>query len=111
MEENGTVDETVQNASEEQVVTNGTNGNDMVVENTSTSMITRFESLLKQTETFSHFMTYGKEKQLEEQQRLKPGRKKKEKEIDVNDHRHRRTEEEEDAELLSESKKEVNIFR
>jgi len=83
-------------------------------QDTSTSMISRFEDLLKRTETYSHCMNYGKEQEqaaAAEQAKGKPGRKKKEKEIDVNDHRHRRTEEEEDAELLSESKKELNIFR
>ncbi|KAK4337103.1 hypothetical protein RND71_043853 [Anisodus tanguticus] len=77
------------------------------VSNEPTNITNRFEFLLKQTEIFSHFMTFGKD----EPQKPKPGRKKKEKEVDVNDHRHRRTEEEEDAELLSESKKDVTLFR
>lgn len=69
----------------------------------------RLEYLLKQTEIFSHFMTFGKD----QPQKPKVGRKPKPKEvpIDINDHRHRRTEEEEDAELLNESKKDVNLFR
>lgn len=68
----------------------------------------RFEYLLKQTEIFSHFMTYGRD----QPPKPKVGRKPKPKEqVDVNDHRHRKTEEEEDAELLSESKKDVNLFR
>jgi len=94
---------------DQQIVTNG-NSAPMQVDH-STSMANRFETLLKQTEVFSHFMTYGKEKEEQREKLAKPGRKKKEKEFDINDHRHRRTEEEEDAELLSESKKEVNIFR
>jgi hypothetical protein len=67
----------------------------------------RLEYLLKQTEIFSHFMTFGKD----QPQKPKVGRKPKPKEIDVNDHRHRKTEEEEDEELLSESKKDLNLFR
>lgn len=69
----------------------------------------RFEYLLKQTEIFSHFMTFGKDQPV----KAKPGRKPKPKqqEVDVNDHRHRKTEEEEDAELLEETKKAVNLFR
>lgn len=94
---------------ETQIVTNGnSNGTISINQNDqATSMANRFEYLLKQTEIFSHFMTFGKD----EPQKAKPGRKKKEKEIDINDHRHRRTEEEEDAELLSECKKELQVFR
>jgi len=74
------------------------------------SVANRFEYLLKQTEELANFMAYGKD----EPAKPKVGRKKKEEKkeiIDVNDHRHRRTEEEEDAELLSESKKDIALFR
>lgn len=94
-------------AGQQSNVTNGNGTAEPMEVDHATSMENRLEYLLKQTEVFSNFMTFGK--QQEEQAKSKPGRKKKE--IDVNDHRHRRTEEEEDAELLSESKKELNVFR
>lgn len=86
-----------------------TNGAAPIESDPGTSVANRFETLLKQTEEFSHFMTYGKD---EPQKAKTAGRpKKREVPVDVNDHRHRRTEEEEDAELLSESKKDLHVFR
>ena len=88
---------------------NSTNGAVPVESDPSTSVANRFENLLKQTEVFSHFMTYGKD---EPQKAKTVGRqKKRDVPVDVNDHRHRRTEEEEDAEFLSESKKDLHVFR
>ncbi|RWS11514.1 SWI/SNF-related matrix-associated actin-dependent regulator of chromatin subfamily A member 5-like isoform X1 [Dinothrombium tinctorium] len=72
----------------------------------------RFDYLLKQTEIFSHFMTSGT--QGKDANKIKgPGRKPKPKiePESVTDHRHRMTEQEEDEELLSESKKTLNVVR
>ncbi|RWS31994.1 SWI/SNF-related matrix-associated actin-dependent regulator of chromatin subfamily A member 5-like isoform X5 [Leptotrombidium deliense] len=78
----------------------------------------RFDYLLKQTEIFSHFMTSGT--QGGASMKAKVGRKpkpvvkptpSKPVEVDITDHRHRMTEQEEDEELLSESKKTLNVVR
>lgn len=90
---------------------NSTNGAVLNESDQSTSVANRFENLLKQTETFSHFMTYGKDEQQKAKVTQTVGRKKRDVPVDVNDHRHRRTEEEEDAELLSECKKDLHVFR
>lgn len=111
MEKNGGSSDETQSTDQPATMNgNSTNGAVSYENDPSTSVANRFENLLKQTEEFSHFMTYGKD----EPQKAKPvtGRqKKKEAPVDVNDHRHRRTEEEEDAELLSESKKDLHVFR
>jgi SWI/SNF-related matrix-associated actin-dependent regulator of chromatin subfamily A member 5 len=83
----------------------------------------RFDFLLKQTEIFSHFMTSGNQGSTQTvAPKGKPGRKPKPKpidplspkpraSIDATDHRHRMTEEEEDQELLTASKKSLNLIR
>lgn len=106
----GSSDETQSTDQQPTLNGNSTNGAISFENDPSTSVANRFENLLKQTEEYSHFMTYGKD----EPQKAKPVGRQKKKDVvpvDVNDHRHRRTEEEEDAELLSESKKDLHVFR